>query len=88
MGLLSMIEYKKQELRYLMEQKEDLENQIFELEQQLEREPEKLNNHGACLNPIKFAERNCPNCHFYRACEFGHKSDYDRLKNLRVTQTK
>lgn len=85
MELLGLIEIKRKELTEVLQHKGELETEIHNLQQKLEREPEKLNNHGACLNPIKFAERNCPDCHFYRGCVYEKKSDYLALKNLHTT---
>lgn len=51
----------------------------------VEKQPEKLHNNYACLNPIQFVEQACDGCNFELYCSFVGKGDYTRLKHLHAT---
>lgn len=81
MGLLDLIETKKEELTKVLEKKNELENEIHELEKRVERKPDKLKNPDACFNPPLYFEKGCQLCSFYLRCMYHGRDNYGKLGN-------
>lgn len=86
MELLDLIETKKEELIKVLEKRNELESEIRELEERLvKREPDKLKNPDACLNPVMYFEESCHLCNKQLICSYRSKGEYSKLKNLHTT---
>lgn|GEM_PF-3945853 len=73
MSLIDQITIRKEELAKVIDRKENLENEIAELEQKWNRE--KINNQMACLDPVKLVDGGgCRGCRFEDQCSYEGKN--------------
>lgn len=68
MNLTDQIANRKEELAKVLDRKISLENEIAELEYRMKSE--KINNQGACLNPVQLIEKGCDGCIFEDKCSY------------------
>lgn len=78
--IIQQINYQRSELQSALDKAQSIKAEISELETQLYKQGEPLNNPRACFNPILFSQRKCEECGFYRQCAFVGRGDYGRFK--------